>query len=67
MVGLTTIVLLIINGMVLDALVGNNIGADEQRIIDPIQFVGSVVMIFFEYWIFDRVMARFGQRSDRRT
>ncbi len=61
-VGLTSIFLLIFNGMVLDSLLGDNISPEDMRIVGPIQFVGSVVMIFFEYWIFDRIAARFGKR-----
>jgi len=67
MVGLSMIALLIVNGILLDGLIGNSIGENEARIIGPLQFVGSVVMIFFEYWIYDRVMASFANRSKGTT
>ena len=59
MVGLISIVLLVINGVMLDALVGDNISQNDARIIEPLQFVGSVVLIFFEFWIYDRLMGWF--------
>ncbi len=62
MVGLSMIALLIVNGIVLDALLGNRFGENEARIIRPLLFVGSVVMIFFEYWIYDRVMGSLPSR-----
>jgi len=65
MVGLTSIVLLVVNGVALDAMIGDNFGTQEKRIIGPLQFIGSVVLIFFEYWIYDRVMARFRQPQNQ--
>ena len=66
MVGLIAIVLLVINGVALDALVGDNISPNDARIMEPLQFVGSVVLIFFEFWIYDRFVSWFDSRKTKK-
>lgn len=64
MVGLTSIALLIINRLILDSLIGD-VNEEETRIIDPLIFVLSVVMIFAQYWIYDRVTTRWTARPPK--
>ena len=66
MVGLIAIALLVVNGVALDALVGDNISQNDARIVGPLQFIGSVVLIFFEFWIYDRFMAWFDSRKTKK-
>ena len=66
MVGLIAITLLVVNGVALDALVGDNISQNDARIVGPLQFVGSVVLIFFEFWIYDRFVALFDSRKTKK-
>lgn len=61
MVGLTLITLLIINRMILDNLFGN-VNEEVARVIDPLKFILSVVLIFVQYWIYDRVTSRWAAR-----
>ena len=62
MVGLTCIALLILNGLALDAIAGKGISESQAKLIDPLKFVASVVMIFVEFWIYDRIKASFSKR-----
>ena len=66
MVGLIAIALLVINGVALDALVGDNISKNDARIVEPLQFVGSVVLIFFEFWIYDKIVGWFDSRKTKK-
>jgi hypothetical protein len=63
-VGLTTITLLIVNRLILDSIFGS-VGEEEARIIDPLKFVLAVVMIFFEYWIYDFITSRWVARFSK--
>lgn len=50
--------LFVINGIIVRALLPSSSMLDD-RIYQPIIFGIPILMIFFEYWIFDRFMRRF--------
>lgn len=58
-VGLVMTALYVGNGILVRALLGPNQAGIDSRIYQPLQFALPIVLIFFEYWIFDRFMRRF--------
>ena len=58
-VGFIMTALFVINGVVVRAFISPSSSLIDDRIYQPIQFGLPILMIFFEYWIFDRFMRRF--------
>ncbi len=64
-VGLVMTALYVANGILVRALLGTNPPGIDNRIIQPLQFGLPILLIFLEYWIFDRFMRRFsGNREN---
>jgi len=59
-VGLIMTALFVINGVLVRAFLPAN-SMLEERLYQPLVFGLPIVMIFFEYWIFDRFMRRFSK------
>ena len=53
------VTLFVANGILVRGLLSSNSLSIDNRILQPLQFGMPIVMIFFEYWIYDRFMRRF--------
>ena len=53
------VALYVANGVVIRMIFPG--GALDPRISQPIQFGLPIIMIFFEYWIYDRIARRFAR------
>jgi hypothetical protein len=59
-VGLLMVALYVANGVFVRAVLPGGESIDA-RIYQPIQFGLPIVLIFFEYWIYDRLTRRFSR------
>lgn len=58
MQGLVIAGLLFLNGILVRAFILANPGFDDIRVVQAVQFVIPLIMIFFELWIYDFLTAR---------
>ena len=58
--------LFVINGVLVRALFAPSSSMIDDRVYQPIQFGLPILMVFFEYWIFDRLMRRFSNDKTSR-
>ena len=65
-VGVIMTALFVINGVLVRAFLAPSSSMIDDRIYQPIQFGLPILMIFFEYWIFDRFMRRFSNDKTSR-
>jgi len=65
-VGLIMTALFVANGIFVRAFLIPNNGPLDSRLVQPLQFGLPIVMIFAEYWVFDRFMRRFSSNRQSR-
>jgi hypothetical protein len=58
-VGLIMTALFVANGVLVRGFLVPSDGPLDSRLVQPLQFGLPIVMIFAEYWLFDRIMRRF--------
>jgi len=63
---LVVILLMMINGMATRSFFRTTMASVDPRIVDPMQFISTVLLVFFEYWIFDRLTRSWLQRKNDR-
>lgn len=61
-VGMLTVAMFVANGILVRAVFASQASGLDSRISQPIQFGLPIVMIFVEYWMFDRFMRLFEKR-----
>ena len=62
---LVVIALMMFNAMICKAFFQTVFKGIDPKILDPLQFISTVVLVFFEYWIYDRITRWFS--SQRKT
>ncbi|QEG24199.1 hypothetical protein [Mariniblastus fucicola] len=65
-VGLIMTALFVANGIFIRAFFSPSNPLIDDRIYQPLQFGLPILMIFAEYWIFDRFMRRFSKDKTSR-
>lgn len=63
--GMIMVALFVANGIFVRAFLPRTSALDD-RIYQPLQFALPIIMMFFEYWIWDRFMRRFFQSKSSR-
>ena len=63
---LVVIFLMIINAMITRSFFRSMMAGVDPRIVDPLQFISTVLLVFFEYWMYDRVTKRWHTRKNNR-
>ncbi len=64
MLGLLIATMLLVNGLIVRAfLLANSSVAADERIVQSVQFVLPLLMIFAEFWLFDYLTAKTGDDS----
>ena len=58
--------LYVANGIFVRAVLVPGNGTLDDRVVQPLQFGLPIVMIFFEYWVFDRFVRRFASNRQSR-
>lgn len=64
-VGFVIIGLFIANGIFVRAFFAPQLDLVDNRIYKPIQFALPIIMIFLEYWIYDKITGLFRKSSGR--
>ncbi len=60
---LVVIALMTFNAMIASSFFRFTLGSIDSRIVDPLKFISTVLLVFFEYWLFDRLTRRWLQRK----
>jgi hypothetical protein len=62
-VGMVTVALFVANGILIRAFFSPSLEGVDARIYQPLQFGLPIVMIFIEFWLFDRFRRLFEKRK----
>ena len=52
---LMVIMLMIVNALIAGAIFHVVMAGVDSRIVNPLQFITTVLLVFFEYWAYDQV------------
>ena len=61
---LMVVLLLTINSIITSAFFRAAMVGVDSRIVNPLQFISTVLLVFFEYWVFDKVTSVWFQRKN---
>lgn len=62
-VGMVTVALFVANGVLVRSVFASQLSGIDARISQPLEFGLPIVLIFAEYWMFDRFMRLFEKRD----